>query len=165
LRIQSLPRRKLINGSEGDGPVQSRRPVDPKTGITHLTEDRGDSLQNTDHRAGQPRCGTVALVMADGTADVPQLGRRERDRRHARGALDRSRRSPEDDYARRGAARGAMLFARGEASTWATATHFSVAPRRRASPARYSRLRPGAGGPELCLFFNHRQAQFNYAAI
>lgn len=147
--------------------------VDPKTGYVYLTEDRGDSLL---YRFLPTVPGKLAeggklqaLVMVDGTADSRNWDEKILDV----GALHPVRwidldnvESPEDDLRERGAAQGAMLFARGEGIHMGDGELFFCCTNGGAAKlGQVFRLRPGkAGGPDaLTLFFESTGPdQFNY---
>ena len=147
--------------------------VDPKTGYVYLTEDRGDSLL---YRFIPTTPGKLAeggklqaLVMADGTADsrnwdgvTVRVGEMQAVRWIDLDNVE----SPEDDLRARGAAKGAMMFARGEGIHMGDGEmYFCCTNGGAAKLGQVFRLRPGKnGGPDaLSLFFESTSPdQFNY---
>lgn len=147
--------------------------VDPRTGYVYLTEDRGDSLlyrfipkvRGKLAEGGQLQ----ALTLADGITDS-----RNWDRKTVMvGAVHPVRwvdldnvESPQDDLRERGAAKGAVLFARGEGIHMGDGDLFFCCTNGGAAQwGQVFRLRPNsAGGPDaLTLFFESTAPdQFNY---
>jgi hypothetical protein len=145
--------------------------VDPRTGIVYLTEDREDSLF---YRFVPGRPGRLhepgrlqALALADGrldsrnwqTADfIPQRPARARwiD-------LDGTD-SADDDLRKRGAAKGAVLFARGEGVHMGRSElYFTCTNGGAAKLGQVMRYRPASEGGELELFFESSSPdQFHY---
>jgi secreted PhoX family phosphatase len=147
--------------------------VDPKTGYVYLTEDRGDSLlyRFIPNVPGKLAEGgkLQALVMADGTADsrnwdgaAVRVGEMQAVRWIDLDNVE----SPKDDLRARGAAKGAMMFARGEGIHMGDGEmYFCCTNGGAAKLGQVFRLRPGKnGGPDaLSLFFESTSPdQFNY---
>ena len=98
--------------------------VDPRTGIVYLTEDRDDSLlyRFVPTAKGElAKGGRLEALAIDGVADSRNWNSvavtREQDLRVRWISLDDPQ-APEDDLRKRGAAKGATLFARGEGIWW-----------------------------------------------
>ncbi len=98
--------------------------VDPRTGIVYLTEDRDDSLLYRyvpNARGELIKGGRLEALALDGISDARNWSSVAMTRGNAvRGAwvtLDDPE-SPGDDLRKRGAAKGATLFARGEGIWW-----------------------------------------------
>jgi secreted PhoX family phosphatase len=147
--------------------------VDPKTGYVYLTEDRGDSLlyRFIPNLPGKLAEGgkLQALVMADGTADSRNwdgAAVRVGEMKAVRWIDLDNVESPEDDLRGRGAAKGAMMFARGEGIHMGDGEmYFCCTNGGAAKLGQVFRLRPGKnGGPDaLSLFFESTSPnQFNY---
>lgn len=147
--------------------------VDPKTGYVYLTEDRGDSLlyRFIPNVPGKLAEGgkLQALVMADSTADsrnwdgaAVRVGEMQAVRWIDLDNVE----SPKDDLRARGAAKGAMMFARGEGIHMGDGEmYFCCTNGGAAKLGQVFRLRPGKnGGPDaLSLFFESTSPdQFNY---
>lgn len=147
--------------------------VDPETGFVYMTEDRGDSLlyRFIPKVSGKLAEGgkLQALVMADGTADsrnweTPwvEVGVMKAVRWIDLDNVE----APEDDLRMRGAAAGAVMFARGEGIHMGDGEmYFCCTNGGAAKLGQVFRLRPGkAGGPDaLTLFFQSTSTdQFNY---
>lgn len=137
--------------------------VDPRTGMVYLTEDRDDSLlyRFTPAVAGRlARGGRLeALALAAGDpAITPGAWRKVRWL-----ALDQVE-SPGDDLRKRGAALGAMTFARGEGIHMGEGElYFACTSGGTAELGQIFRLEVGARGDRLQLFFESTDpAQFNY---
>jgi uncharacterized repeat protein (TIGR03803 family) len=99
--------------------------IDPRTGIVYLTEDQGDSLLYRylpDDRRNLARGGRLqALAFRDGPADTRNwsgVGFEPRSWRDVRWIDMDGVDSPADDLRKRGAAKGAAVFARGEGIHW-----------------------------------------------
>jgi hypothetical protein len=98
--------------------------VDPRTGIVYLTEDRDDSLlyRYVPNAKGElAKGGRLEAMAIDGVADSRNWNGRTIERAVAMRVrwipLDHPE-SPDDDLRKRGAAKGATLFARGEGIWW-----------------------------------------------
>lgn len=147
--------------------------VDPRTGIVYLTEDRDDSLfyRFLPNRRGRLVEGgrLQALALADGRRDsrnwtspdfVPQ--RPAQVRWVDLDGVD----SDNDDLRNRGAAKGALLFARGEGVHMGRGElYFVCTSGGKAKMGQVMRYQPGrsASGGALDLFFESSAPdQFNY---
>lgn len=147
--------------------------VDPRTGHVYMTEDRGDSLlyRFIPKVPGKLAEGgrLQALALVDGTADSRNWegGAIETGVMKAVRWIDLDNvEAPEDDLRKRGAAQGAVLFARGEGIHMGDGEmYFCCTNGGAAKLGQVFRLRPGkAGGPDaLTLFFESTSPdQFNY---
>lgn len=147
--------------------------VDPRTGHVYMTEDRGDSLlyRFIPNVPGKLAEGgrLQALALVDGTADSRNWegGAIETGVMKAVRWIDLDNvEAPEDDLRKRGAAQGAVLFARGEGIHMGDGEmYFCCTNGGAAKLGQVFRLRPGkAGGPDaLSLFFESTSPdQFNY---
>ncbi|MGB5779981.1 MAG: alkaline phosphatase PhoX [Allopontixanthobacter sediminis] len=147
--------------------------VDPATGYVYETEDRGDSLL---YRFVPKVPGKLAeggklhaLALMDGTTDsrnwdAPSM--KVGDMHPVRWIDLDDVEAPEDDLRQRGAAKGAVLFARGEGIHMGDGElYFCCTNGGAAKLGQVFRLRPGRnGGPDaLDLFFESTSPdQFNY---
>ncbi len=145
--------------------------VDPATGIVYLTEDRDDGLlyRFVPSKPGKLAAGGQLQALAvDGLAD----SRNWKGVNIASGVslpvrwvdLDNPE-SPDDDLRLRGAARGAMVFARGEGIHMGEGeAYFCCTSGGAAKLGQVFRLVPGKGGADrLELFFESTSTdQFNY---
>jgi hypothetical protein len=98
--------------------------VDPRTGIVYLTEDRDDGLvyRFVPNAKGElAKGGRLEVLAIDGVADSRNwngvMVKRGEDLRVRWIPLDNPE-APDDDLRKRGAAKGATLFARGEGIWW-----------------------------------------------
>ncbi|MGL5837475.1 MAG: alkaline phosphatase PhoX [Sphingorhabdus sp.] len=98
--------------------------IDPRTGIAYLTEDREDSLlyRFLPNAKGElAKGGRLEALAIDGVGDsrnwTSATVKRGEDMRVRWIPLDNPE-APEDDLRKRGAAKGATLFARGEGIWW-----------------------------------------------
>ena len=146
--------------------------VDPRTGYVYLTEDRGDSLlyRFIPKVPGKLAEGgkLQALALADGTAD-------SRNWETANVALDVMHpvrwidlddvEAPEDDLRARGAAEGAMLFARGEGIHMGDGEmYFCCTNGGAAKLGQIFRLRPSkTSGPDALSLFYESTAPEQFA--
>lgn len=136
--------------------------VDPASGIVYLTEDRDDGLlyRFLPTVPGQLAAGgrLQALALARPAAVTPGSWHEVRwiD-------LDQPE-SPADDLRKRGAAAGALPFARGEGIHMGKSELYFVATSGGAAQlGQIFRLQPRTGGDRLQLFFESTDpAQFNY---
>ena len=137
--------------------------VDPATGIVYQTEDRGDGLLYRFIPAvpGQlARGGRLEALAIDGGDAAMKPG----DWRKVRWiALDNPE-SPDDDLRTRGAAAGALPFARGEGIHMGDGElFFACTSGGAAGLGQVFRLKPGKTGDRLQLFFESTDPQqFNY---
>lgn len=147
--------------------------VDPATGFVYETEDRGDSLlyRFVPNVPGKLAEGgkLQALALTDGTSDSRNWGTATMKvgDMHAVRWIDLDNvESPEDDLRQRGAAQGAVLFARGEGIHMGDGElYFCCTNGGAAKLGQVFRLRPGRnGGPDaLTLFFESTSPdQFNF---
>lgn len=147
--------------------------VDPATGYVYETEDRGDSLlyRFVPNVPGKLAEGgkLQALALTDGTTDSRNwdtAAMKVGDMRAVRWIDLDDVEAPEDDLRQRGAAKGAVLFARGEGIHMGDGElYFCCTNGGAAKLGQVFRLRPGRnGGPDaLSLFFESTSAdQFNY---
>ena len=145
--------------------------VDPRTGIVYLTEDREDSLF---YRFVPGRPGRLhepgrlqALALADGRVDSRNWQAADfAPQRPARARwidLDGTD-SANDDLRNRGAARGAMLFSRGEGIHMGRSElYFTCTNGGAAKLGQVMRYRPASKGGKLELFFESSSPdQFHY---
>ncbi|MDP3907050.1 alkaline phosphatase PhoX [Novosphingobium sp.] len=137
--------------------------VDPATGIVYQTEDRGDGLLYRFIPAvpGQlAKGGRLEALAIDGGHAAMKPG----DWRKVRWiALDNPE-SPDDDLRTRGAAAGALAFARGEGIHMGDGElFFACTSGGAAELGQVFRLKPGKAGDRLQLFFESTDPQqFNY---
>ncbi len=147
--------------------------VDPATGIVYLTEDRGDSLLYRfipNVRGQLARGGRLqAMVLADGTRDSRnwEQATMEVGQRHAARWVDiNDVESPEDDLRQQGAAKGALLIARGEGIHMGDGEVYVCSTNGGAAQlGQVFRLRParGNGDDAFDLFFESTSPdQFDY---
>lgn len=133
--------------------------VDPATGIVYLTEDRGDGLlyRFIPSVPGKLAQGGKLQALA---ATAPALGSWSAVRWID---LDNPE-SPDDDLRLRGAAKGALTFARGEGIHMGNGELFFMCTSGGAAElGQIFRLRPGKSGDRLQLFFESTDpAQLNY---
>lgn len=142
--------------------------VDPTTGIVYQTEDRDDGLLYRFIPAvpGQLAKGgrLEALAIDVGDPAMQPGDWRPGDWRKVRWiALDNPE-SPDDDLRKRGAAAGALPFARGEGIHMGDGElFFACTSGGAAGLGQVFRLKPGKGGDRLQLFFESTDPQqFNY---
>ncbi len=141
--------------------------VDPATGIVYLTEDRDDSLLYRFIPAvpGQLARGGRLEALALDSGDAAMMPGDWRKVRWI--ALDNPE-SPDDDLRKRGAALGALPFARGEGIHMGDGElFFACTSGGAAGLGQVFRLKPGKGGAKnadrLQLFFESTDPQqFNY---
>jgi hypothetical protein len=145
--------------------------VDPRTGIVYLTEDRDDSLFYRFLPATPGRLSEAgrlqALALTDGRRDSRNwstadfLPQRPTQARWI--DLDGTD-SANDDLRNRGAAKGALLFARGEGIHMGRSElYFTCTSGGAAKLGQVMRYRPGRDGGHLDLFFESRsKEQFHY---
>ncbi|MXP43084.1 alkaline phosphatase PhoX [Allopontixanthobacter sediminis] len=147
--------------------------VDPATGYVYETEDRGDSLlyRFVPKVPGKLAEGgkLQALALMDGTTDSRNwdaASMKVGDMHPVRWIDLDDVEAPEDDLRQRGAAKGAVLFARGEGIHMGDGElYFCCTNGGAAKLGQVFRLRPGRnGGPDaLDLFFESTSPdQFNY---
>ncbi len=147
--------------------------VDPRTGIVYMTEDRGDSLlyRFIPKVPGKLAQGgkLQALVLEGGPADSRNWDGADMavGTMHAASWIELDDvEAPEDDLRTRGAAAGAVVFARGEGIHMGEGElYFCCTNGGAAKLGQVFRLRPGkAGGPDaLSLFYESTSPdQFNY---
>ncbi|MDZ4306933.1 alkaline phosphatase PhoX [Allopontixanthobacter sp.] len=147
--------------------------VDPATGHVYETEDRGDSLlyRFVPKVPGKLAEGgkLQALALTDGTTDSrnwDSATMKVGDLHPVRWIDLDDVEAPEDDLRKRGAAEGAVLFARGEGIHMGDGElYFCCTNGGAAKLGQVFRLRPGKnGGPDaLTLFFESTSPdQFNY---
>lgn len=148
--------------------------VDPRTGIVYLTEDRDDSLfyRFLPNKAGRLSAGgrLQALALVDGRRDSRNWTSRDfavRSPADVRWIDLDGVDSPNDDLRNRGAAKGAMLFARGEGVHMGRReVYFTSTSGGAAKLGQIMRYRPGQSvnsGGRLDLFFESSSPdQFNY---
>jgi uncharacterized protein len=125
--------------------------VDPRTGIVYLTEDRDDSLlyRFVPNAKGElAKGGRLAALAIDGVADSRNWNSvavsRGQDLRVRWIPLDNPE-APEDDLRKRGAAKGATLFARGEGIWWGQGEfHFTCTSGGAKKLGQIFRYRPAA---------------------
>lgn len=145
--------------------------VDPNTGIVYLTEDRGDGLfyrflpDAKGELAKGGRLEALALS-ADGIGDARNWTGAAMPRGKAFAAnwvpLDNPE-APEDDLRKRGAAKGATLFARGEGIWWGDGElYFTSTDGGAIKHGQIFRLRPGknGGADMLDLFYESTDPAF-----
>lgn len=144
--------------------------VDSSTGLVYLTEDRGDSLlyrfiPNVPGRLAEG--GKLQALVVEGMVD----SRNWSGVTFAPGSWQEARwvdlddvEAPEDDLRQRGAAKGAMLFARGEGIHMGEGElYFCCTSGGVAKLGQIFRLVPGRGTDRLQLFFESTSIdQFNY---
>ena len=137
--------------------------VDPATGIVYQTEDRDDGLLYRLIPAvpGQlAKGGRLEALAIDGGDGAMKPG----DWRRVRWVALDNPESPEDDLRKRGAAAGALPFARGEGIHMGDGElFFACTSGGAAGLGQVFRLKPGQGGDRLQLFFESTDPQqFNY---
>jgi secreted PhoX family phosphatase len=146
--------------------------VDPRTGIVYLTEDRDDSLLYRflpDAKGELAKGGRLEALALDGISDSRNWSEAAVTRGKAYTprwvALDNPE-APEDDLRKRGAAKGATLFARGEGIWWGRdELYFACTDGGAAKYGQIYRLRPGVDGAadQLDLFYESTDAAaYNY---
>ena len=136
--------------------------IDPHTGIVYLTEDRDDSLLYRflpDSKGELAKGGRLEALVLDGIGD----SRNWSEAAVARGKAYAPRwipldnpEAPDDDLRKRGAAKGATLFARGEGIWWGKdELYFTCTDGGAAKYGQIFRLRPGRAGTadQLDLFY------------
>ena len=127
--------------------------VDPRSGIVYLTEDRDDSLLYRflpDAKGELAKGGRLEALALDGVADSRNWNGIAVERGKAlRGtwiSLDNPE-APDDDLRKRGAAKGATLFARGEGIWWGRdELYFACTDGGAIKHGQIFRLRPGMTG-------------------
>lgn len=147
--------------------------VDPETGIVYLTEDRGDSLlyrfiPNTPGKLAEG--GKLqALALVNGITDSRNhdgLTISTGDMHEVRWVDLDNVEAPEDDLRKRGAAKGGLLFARGEGIHMGDGElYFACTSGGAAKLGQVFKLVPGRGkhSDGLSLFFESTSPdQFNY---
>ena len=146
--------------------------VDPRTGIVYLTEDRDDSLLYRflpDAKGELAKGGRLEALVLDGISDSRNWSEAAVTRGKAYTprwiALDNPE-APEDDLRKRGATKGATLFARGEGVWWGRdELYFACTDGGAAKYGQIYRLKPGVNGAadQLDLFYESTDAAaYNY---
>ena len=142
--------------------------VDPATGIVYLTEDRSDGLFYRFVPRVPGRLAEGGRLQALAAVDERDSTRNWTERLFATGRPERVRwidmdgvDSPEDDLRKRGYAKGAMLFARGEGIWMGRGEmYFTCTSGGAAKLGQVFRYRPSArDGGTLELFFESQRAE------
>lgn len=141
--------------------------VDPATGIVYLTEDRSDGLFYRFLPRVPGRLAEGGRLQALAAADERDSTRNWTERQFATGSRERVRwidmdrvDSPADDLRKRGYAKGALLFARGEGIWMGRGElYFTCTSGGAAKQGQIFRYRPSSrDGGTLELFFESRAA-------
>lgn len=146
--------------------------IDPRTGIAYLTEDRDDSLlyRFLPNAKGElAKGGKLEALVLDGIGDSRNWSEATvvRDKSYsARWIPLDNPEAPEDDLRKRGAAKGATLFARGEGIWWGNdELYFTCTDGGSAKFGQIFRLRPDVAGEadKLDLFYESTDGgAYNY---
>jgi uncharacterized protein len=146
--------------------------IDPRTGIVYMTEDRDDSLLYRflpDAKGELAKGGRLEALAVDGLGDSRNWNGQALERSKALTGkwvqLDDPE-APEDDLRKRGAAKGATLFARGEGIWWGNdELYFTCTDGGAIKYGQIFRLRPDVNGTAdiLDLFYESTdKAAYNY---